>query len=165
MKTKNLIFFLISLMVSCSKSNSDDDSLTSKGYTVPVELTINGISRPSKITISDAEPLGYCTNDFMLVTDTNVPYTDAFDISMVHFKEAGFEFNGNEATIGEEQANCDAKELVINAPNDKGYLSKAVGGGQVTVSGKNYTLTCYAKNIITPSDNTIYTITATWTRP
>ena len=165
MKTKILLLSLFVMIVGCSKSNSDEDNYSSKGYTVPVELTINGVTRPSKITISDATPLGYCTNDFMLVTNTNVPYTDAFDISMVHFKEAGFEFNGNEATIGEEQTNCDAKELVINAPNDKGYLSKAVGGGQVTVSGKNYTLTCYAKNIITPTDNTIYTITATWTRP
>ena len=165
MKTKNLIFFLISLMVSCSKSNSDDDSLTSKGYTVPVELTINGVSRPSKITITDAQPLGFCTEDFILITDTNVSYADDFNISMNHFKEAGFEFNGNEATIGEEETNCDAKELVINGPNDTAYLSKAVGGGQVTVSGKNYTLTCYAKDGVPPIDNLTYTITATWTRP
>lgn len=159
------IILLLLTFVSCSKFNSDTDNITTKTYTVPVELTINGVTRPSKITISDATPLGYCTNDFLLVTDTNVPYADAFDISMVHFKEAGFEFNGNETTIGEEQVNCNAKELVINGPNDTGYVSKAVGGGQVTVSGKNYTLTCYAKNIITPTDNVIYNITATWTRP
>ena len=162
---KSLFILLFATLLSCSKSNSDDDSLTSKGYTVPVELTINGISRPSKITITDAEPLGYCTNDFMLDTNTNVPDTDNFGISMFHFKEAGFEFNGNEATIGEGQTSCNAKELVINGPNNTGYVSKAVGGGQVTVSGKNYALTCYAKNIIPPADNAIYTITATWTRP
>ncbi len=66
-------------------------------------------------------------------------------LSMVHFKEAGFEFNRNETTIGQEHANSNDKELVINEPNDTGYLSKANGGGQVTVSVKNYTLTCYAK--------------------
>lgn len=164
MKNQTIFILIISFLASCSKSNSDETE-TSKSYTVPIELTINGISKPSTVTVVDAEPLGFCTNDFILNTRTNTPDANNFGISISHFKSEGFVFNGNELTIGEEESTCDKIELVGSGGNDDGFLGKSINGGRVTVSGKNYTLTCNAKKIPDSNPNAVYLITATWTRP
>lgn len=160
------ILFLLFLSISCSKSSNDEEAtVDSKGYTVPIELTINGITKPSEVTVVDATPLGFCANDFLLNTRTNTPDSNNFGISISHFKAEGFNFNGNEVTIGEDMKDCDKIELVGAGGNDDGFLGKSIDGGKVTVSGKNYTLTCNAKKIPDTNPNAVYVITATWTRP
>ena len=162
---KLILLMLLIASIGCSKSSNEEPIIESKSYTVPIELTINGITKPSTVTVVDAVPLGFCTNDFILNSKTNTPDSNNFGISISHFKAEGFTFNGNEATIGEEMTACDKIELIASGGSDDSFLSKSINGGKVTVSGKIYTLTCNAKKTPDTNPNTIYTITATWTRP
>jgi hypothetical protein len=157
-----IVSIIFSSIIGCNKSNNEEAIIESKQYRVPIQLTINGISKSSEVLV--AEDIFGCPNVLNVNSITSNTADSDFNVSIAHFKPEGFTFKGDEIPGGD--ASCEIIELLAGDGAGGNYISKSIDGGKVMVSGKTYTLTCNAKKLSdTTNPNAIYSITATWTRP
>lgn len=159
MKTKfkkTIAFFaLVAIFTSCSKSNSDG---TASATEIPVTFTINGKSFTGTF-ISATNITGCTSKQTSLIESANKKQS----INIMNFNPAGGNF-GEFLSLNA----CEMKLLANDTENgitDLYNTGDGVNniGGQITVSGKKYTLNCRCKSSGDPFSANYYQVTATWT--
>jgi hypothetical protein len=159
-KAAFLMLLTISIF-SCSKK--DDEPVptpATESYTVPVEITFNGITHTSSIDV--------------LVPDISInPCNTIWAIAEQKVEKFGFvigNFNASGGTIdkivdpnGCAKMKFEGKRTDANL-GDLEYFIKTDGGGTIVLVGKTYTMTCTAYRL-NDSAESQFPIKAVWTKP
>jgi PBP1b-binding outer membrane lipoprotein LpoB len=156
-KFKKIIAFcaLAAIFTSCSKSSADE---TATAVSVPVTFTINGKSFTGTF-IAGTNKTGCTSKQAALIESANKKQS----ISIINFNPAGGNF-GEFLSLNA----CEMKLLANDTENGVTDLYNTGDGvnnigGQITVSGKKYTLNCRCKSTGDPFSANYYQVTATWT--
>jgi hypothetical protein len=156
------ILVLTSTILACSKKDDTPTPVVANkvDYTVPITMSIDGDMQVSTIKVkTNLLEIGECETS-IIGTTTAIPSMD-FGITISNFNENGGTFTKpkNNSTL-----ECSKMGLVAQSGTTN-YYNKVSGGGEITLSGKTYTLNCFALKENDLNPGTYYTITATWTKP
>jgi hypothetical protein len=155
LKSAIILGALLAIFTSCSKSSSDE---TASNSSIPVTFTINGKSFTGTF-ISGNNMTGCTSKQTSLIESANKKQS----ISIMNFNPAGGNF-GEYLSLNA----CEMKLLANDTENGVTDLYNTGDGvnnigGQITVSGKKYTLNCRCKSTGDPFSANYYQVTATWT--
>lgn len=155
LKTAFLMLATISIF-SCSKKDDEVTTPVSEKYTVPVEITFNGLTHPSSIDV--------------LVPDISInPCKTVWAIAEKKIGKLGFvigNFNPAGGTIDKivDSEGC-VKMMFEGQVGDLEYYIEENGISKIELVGKTYTLTCKAILKKDPSAPRTFDVKAVWTKP
>jgi hypothetical protein len=162
-KTIALAFLILtsSILFSCSKKEDNPTPVpVAETYIVPVTINFGGALSTSTLTLTKLPANINLCNNYQVGAE-KLSGKLGFII---------YNFNATGGALDKADGAQDCVKMQFSGEIDVAgityqYYNKVSNGGNITVAGKTYSMTCnaYQKNDSNP--NAIYVITATWTKP